>query len=214
MKTRVKCSSSAFSRVLIYSVSLLIAAATVAVPVVRARPSPLDLRSALGLSLVRKPEGGAVDPKALRELINSGDSLTVTDGPDDAIIYSTSNTADLRSLSESLDIEVPEDWSHDMCDGSPAIHILRAGKELVRISYHHGYAIRTSLWSSDAPLKDNGPLLSWFDAHGINGPRSELESARIRARESEQQQARWLAAMPPALHPFRTELMAIGPPGT
>jgi hypothetical protein len=61
--------------------------------------------------------------------------------------------------------------------------------------------VRCDLWDSDAPLADPEPLLRWFDARKIPGPRKEYDEARRLDKEADAAKRKWLAAMPPALKP-------------
>lgn len=148
-----------------------------------------------------------VDIDALHRLISVSDRIVITDGPDSTVMFSSTLAQDVRSFDQALDVAAPARWTHDMCEGSPAIHIYRGDKEIVLITYHHGTAIRTSLWDSDAPLRSNVLLLKWFDDRGIGGPRSEMEFQRRRAEEHSMNASRWVSAIPSPLKPFQSVLL-------
>src|SRR5262249_42311126 len=73
---------------------------------------------------------------------------------------------------------------------------------LATLGYHHGFAIRWNAWKHDAMLKEPDRLLDWMTAHGVPGPRQEVEASWQRAEESALDAERWLAAMPECLRPF------------
>ncbi len=144
-----------------------------------------------------RPTGsGPVVPAKLHELLRSGDALTVTDGYDNAVLYRSQSRQDVLSLSAALLVTEPKRAFHCMCDGSPAIHVSKAQREILSITIHHGTAIRASIWQSDAPLSDSEPLLRWFDSRGIPGPRREVEEEKARYEADKRALDRWLAAIP------------------
>jgi hypothetical protein len=147
----------------------------------------------------RPPGSGPVEPEKLHELLRSGDALTVTDGYEDAVLYRSQSREDVLSLSAALLVTEPKQAFHCMCDGSPAIHVLKAQREILSITIHHGTAIRASIWQSDAPLSDSEPLLRWFDSRGIPGPRREVEEEKARYQADKRALDRWLAAVPGTL---------------
>jgi hypothetical protein len=118
-------------------------------------------------------------------------------------LLDTSDPASLASFRDCFGIvEDPETFGHCMCFGNPHIE-LYAGDELAAtIGYHHGVAIRWDAWKHDAYLKEPERLLNWMSAHGVDGPRREVEEARRRGEEARRQVERWLEAMPDCFRPF------------
>ena len=102
----------------------------------------------------------------------------------------------MDALKISLTVETPQEWSHCMCFGTPAIYLFRADEKLGEITNHHGYSIRCSLWDSGAELSDREKWLNWFDERGINGPRQEVEEMFILDAEIQRNWQNWLAAIP------------------
>jgi len=176
-------------------------------------PSP---RRPFDMDLVPpRPAGsGPVVPEELQRLLRSGDSLTVTGGYREEVLYRSRDRKDLLSLSEALLVGVPKQDFHCMCEGSPAIHVMRGAHELLTLTIHHGRSIRASIWESDAPLTDSEPLLAWFDRRGVAGPRREVEDMKVRSEASARARARWLAAVPgPLRGTSETLLFTYGEPG-
>lgn len=162
-----------------------------------------------------RPAGsGPVVPEDLHRLLRSGDSLTVTDGYREEVLFRSRDRKDLLSLSDALLVGVPKEGFHCMCEGSPAIHVTKGAHGLLTLTIHHGRSIRASIWESDAPLTDSEPLLVWFDSRGIAGPRREVEDMKVRSEASARARARWLAAVPAPLRDTPEALLfTYGDPG-
>jgi len=164
-------------------------------------PIPQPLREPFGPG----PEGfQPVDVEALRARITGADRLVVLSldpAGQEWPAYESSNPQDLAQLAEALRVDPEGGGFRDMCDGQPAIRIYRGKEALGRISFHHGTALRYNRWETDLPITDPEPLLRWFDARGIDGPRKEVEENRVQAEKDRKAAERWLAAMPEALRP-------------
>jgi hypothetical protein len=149
---------------------------------------------------------GSVEPAKLSALIKQANKIVVFEEPveDATVLFSSTNVNDIAEFNKALTVVVPsrEDGFHCMCLGSPAIRLYRGETELALISNHHGLSVRSSLWTSDAMLKDTEKWLRWFDARKLPGPRKEVEDMATRAKEREASYARWLGAMPKPLRPF------------
>src|SRR5205823_14812343 len=119
------------------------------------------------------------------------------------VLLDTSDPASLDAFRGCFAIvEDPASFGHCMCFGNPHIE-LYAGEQLAAtLGYHHGYSIRWNAWRHDAVLREPQRLLDWMTAHGVHGPRREVEEGRRRAEESARQVERWLAATPECLRPF------------
>lgn len=98
--------------------------------------------------------------------------------------------------------EDPATFGHCMCCGDPHVELYAGGQLVATLGYHHGLSIRWSAWKSDAFLKEPELLLDWLSAHGVDGPRREVEAARHRDEESRRNAERWLEATPACLRPF------------
>ena len=118
-------------------------------------------------------------------------------------LLDTSDPASLASFRGCFAIvEDPETFGHCMCFGDPHIELYAGDDLAATIGYHHGVAIRWDAWKHDAWLKEPDRLLDWMSAHGVDGPRREVEEARRRGEESRRQAERWLEAMPDCFRPF------------
>jgi len=105
-------------------------------------------------------------------------------------------------------VEDPETFGHCMCIGEPHLELYVGDKLAATIGYHHGVAIRWDAWKYDARLQEPGQLLDWMSAHGVDGPRREVEEMQRHDEESHRDAEQWLGAMPGCLRPFwgQTEL--------
>ena len=118
-------------------------------------------------------------------------------------LLDTSDPASLASFRGCFAIvEDPETFGHCMCFGDPHLELYVGDEIVARIGYHHGVAIRWDAWKHDAWLKEPDRLLDWMSAHGVDGPRREVEEAVRRGEESRRQAERWLGAMPDCFRPF------------
>jgi hypothetical protein len=124
-----------------------------------------------------------------------------------AVLLDASDPVSLASFRECFAIvEDPDSFGHCMCFGDPHIELYAGDRLAATLGYHHGLAIRWSAWKHDAVLKEPDRLLDWMSAHGVPGPRAEVEAAQRRAEESARQAERWLGAMPECLRPFWGQL--------
>jgi hypothetical protein len=127
-------------------------------------------------------------PLELAQLIDRADKVVVSgdtfsaDNDGSSILFESSNRQDLDALRNALQVERPKGnvvWTC-LCSGYPAIFLYDHGKQIGRITYHHGKTIRChALWASDATIIDVETSLKWFDDRKIPEPRKEYE--RIRA---------------------------------
>lgn len=133
---------------------------------------------------------GNTSPVELAQLIDRADKLVVSgntfsaDNDGSSILFVSVDRKDLDALRYALEVKRPR---KDMvfcclCSGYPAIFLYDHGKQIGRITYHHGKTIRChALWASDATIVDAEPSLKWFDERNIPEPREEHD--RIRAIE-------------------------------
>jgi hypothetical protein len=123
------------------------------------------------------------------------------------VLLDTSDPASLAALRGCFAIvEDPDSFGHCMCFGEPHIELYAGDRLAATLGYHHGFAIRWGAWKHDAQLKEPDRLLDWLSAHGVHGPRAEVEVSQRRAEESARQAERWRAAMPECLRSFWGQL--------
>jgi hypothetical protein len=123
-------------------------------------------------------------------------------------LLDTSDPASLESFRRCFRInEDPATFAHCMCFGDPHFELYVGPRLAATIGYHHGRSIRWPAWKHDAHLLAPDELLNWMSAHGVHGPREEVESMRRRAEQSRLSSERWLAAMPECLASFRARII-------
>jgi hypothetical protein len=147
-----------------------------------------------------KKTSGSVKPAQLTRLIQQADQLVVYAGDmqPDGILYSSSNRKDLDELNTAIEIE-PGGGMVCACIGQPGIRLMRQGKVIGYLLNQSGHAIRSSLWASDAVIKDQEKWLRWFDDRGIAGPRQEVERDIAIEKQARADEDRWLKALPASL---------------
>jgi hypothetical protein len=119
------------------------------------------------------------------------------------VLLDTSDPVSLDSFRGCFAIvEDPDTFGHCMCCGNPHMELYAGDFLTATIGYHHGESIRWRAWNDDAVLKEQDRLLDWMSAHGVDGPRKEVEAAKRRREESVRSAERWLFAMPDCLRPF------------
>ena len=99
-------------------------------------------------------------------------------------------------------VEDPKTFGHCMCFGDPHIELYAGYRLAATIGYHHGKSIRWDAWKHDAQLQEPERLLDWMSAHGVDGPRREVEEASQQREEFRRQSERWLESMPACFRPF------------
>lgn len=114
-------------------------------------------------------QSGNVIPDELAALIDSADEVRVYGGAlgdDQAVdpLYTSRDRADLDALKIALKVEIPSEYEHCLCTGSPAVCLYRNGAKIGQITNHHVKRLRCELWWSDAPIADAHAFLAWFDA--------------------------------------------------
>lgn len=119
------------------------------------------------------------------------------------VLLDTAESAAVAGFRAAVSIvEDPATFGHCMCYGDPAIEVYAGDRLPAAFGYHHGFAIRWEAWKHDAHLREPEKLIEWLSAHGVPGPREEVDAAARRAEENERAAGRWLAAMPECLRPF------------
>jgi hypothetical protein len=150
------------------------------------------------------------DLGALKARIAAADPIVAfgRDGSAQPGRFESHDRRDLESFAAALVLEPPGAPMRDLCEGSPAVDIDAGGARILRITYHHGAVVRANGWRTDIPLADAGPLVAWFEARGIAGPRREVREAE----EADAAVARWYDAMPRALQPLWDDMRDASPP--
>jgi hypothetical protein len=145
-----------------------------------------------------------VVPEDLLGLIERADRLVVRAEPleGSSILFQSAKREDLDALRSALKLRRPEQWSHCLCIGSPAIELYSGAEKIGDFTNIGAVWIRSSLWSSDASVADAETLLRWFDARNLRGPRKEYEDALERERRWSESEKRWFHAMPSSLQPY------------
>jgi hypothetical protein len=119
------------------------------------------------------------------------------------VLLDTSDPASLAAFRDCFAVvEDPSTFGHCMCCGNPHIELYAGDERAATLGYHHGASLRWNAWRSDVFLREPDRLLDWMSAHGVPGPRREVEDAKRRAEESARNAKRWLAATPECLRPF------------
>lgn len=156
-------------------------------------------RSSLGAELSDRP----VDWAQLAAAITGADRIVVHENlsKDAKLLYSSTSGEDIAAFRDAVTIVPPKDGEgfHCMCLGTPAVRLYSGEKEVVLVTNHHGQSIRTSLWTSDARLKDQESWLRWFDARGMKEPRAEVSRANEEAKTFQGWRERWNASMPESI---------------
>jgi hypothetical protein len=174
------------------------------------------LRGICGMALLGFVPASALEPERpvvpteLFTLLEKADKLVVEDQETSKKLFVSSEAQDRAELNDALSIGVPSGWFHCMCEGTPIIRLYQGGKEIGWITNHHGLSIRTSLWTSDAHIRDSEKWLRWFDARKINGPRLEFCAIAESQQKAVLARQKWDAAMPEALRGVRVKTDIIG----
>ncbi|HEU0029849.1 MAG TPA: hypothetical protein VFQ53_04395 [Kofleriaceae bacterium] len=115
-------------------------------------------------------------------------------------LFETTDAAELATLSDALRT-VEGSGAMCLCPGSLHLDIeTRAGSKLVTL--HHGESLRWDGSHGNVPLASPDALMDWLSARGVGFVREEYEEARLRAVESDAEDAKWKAALPASLRPF------------
>jgi hypothetical protein len=154
-----------------------------------------------------------VVPEQLHALILQADRIVVREDPrnDAKVLLDTRRREDIEALNAALKIGVPAESFVCACLGSPELLMFKGEKEIARFTNHHGLAVRTQLWSSDAPIMDTDSFVRWFDERGIHGPQEEVDYSRREQRESQVAADRWERAMPSSVRPLWREIDQLQP---
>jgi hypothetical protein len=122
----------------------------------------------------------------------------------DTVWLELTEPAEVAAFASRLAInDDPARFDHCLCYGDAAIECYADGQEgpVATLGYHHGKLIRWARWKHDAPLADGRELARWLADRGLDLFLQDLDEQDRSAREYQEQQERWLAAMPPCLRP-------------
>lgn len=151
-------------------------------------------------------QSGKVIPDELAALVDAADEVRVYGsalGDDDASpLYTSRERADLDALKVALKVEVPSEYEHCLCSGSPAVCLYRNGAKIGQITNHHAERLRCDLWWSDAPIADVHAFLAWFDARGMPWLREGFERDAQEDRQEQLRKQKWMAAAPAGFFEF------------
>jgi hypothetical protein len=155
------------------------------------------VQATLGLASAQEP----VDPHRVSAVLQAADRVVVVEDEHSSrrVLLDSTDRVGIESLREAL-VVAAEDG---VCACLPTLHIrvYRGVEETASFGYL-GDRLHSSLWSGDAKLANAEALLTWFDAHGIRGPRKEAQERDARVRQSVESERRWVEAMPPPLKPL------------
>lgn len=117
-------------------------------------------------------------------------------------LLDTSDPASLASFRNCFAIvEDPNTFGHCMCLGDPHIELYVGDQLAATFGCHHGFAIRWNAWKHDAYLMEPDRLLDWMSAHGVDGPRREVEEMKRRGEEYRRHADHWREVTPDCFRP-------------
>jgi hypothetical protein len=150
---------------------------------------------------------GPVHIEELLALIAKTDTLVVYTSYRERILYASSHRKDISALREAISIANPDFEFVCLCAPSPEVVLYRRGKVLASIGVLNGGAIHSSLWDSDAFIRDKEKWFKWFDDRNIKSPRKNYERDIAEEEADRVLEERWIAAMPEGLRPIWSKVM-------
>jgi len=140
----------------------------------------------------------------LSNVIGQADKIVVFESEleNAKVLFSSTASKDIAEFNDALAVVPPKDGFKCACIAAPAVRLYRGGTELVLVTNYGGFMVGSSLWGSDAMIKDPEKWLKWFGARNMPRPREEFEESRVRAEKAENAYTRWLAAMPKSIQPL------------
>ncbi len=118
------------------------------------------------------------------------------------LVYRSTSPKDIAEFNAALNVSTPEGEPACACIPSPVIRLYRGKAELVSIEVFGTYAVHTPLRRGDLSINDAEKWLGWFDARKMPRLRKEYEDELARNKQSDEDYARWLAAMPGSIRPL------------
>lgn len=120
----------------------------------------------------------------------------------EAVIYRSTNRKDFDELKSAITLKKRGGPFVCACVDGPEIALLKDGKEIAAVWNHEGTAIGSSVWEGDWENKDPERWLRWFDNRGIKYPREFFNETQAEQRKADEDERRWLNAMPSSLRPL------------
>jgi hypothetical protein len=147
---------------------------------------------------------------ALFALIDRADQMVVySEGfKREFVIYRSSNRKDFEDLKAAITLKPNEGPFVCACVDGPEIAFLKNNKEIAAVWNHEGTAIGSSVWEGDWQTSDPDRWLRWFDVRGMSYARELSEQARSASKKADDDEHRWLKAMPSSLKPLWSKAQA------
>lgn len=127
----------------------------------------------------------------------------------DPLLFETTDTQEIESLIQCIQIDPNGTARFCFCGGSPAFEFYTGFTLTAYISYHHGVRLRwrDGQWPHDGTLTDKSrtQLLNWLADHGITHPKEEYEDDLRREKELQESRAKFRANTPASLLQFFDE---------
>lgn len=157
-----------------------------------------------GLPAVAADKSARQDMAALFVLIDRADEMVVySEGfRRESVIYRSSNRKDFNELKAAITLRPRGGPFVCACVDGPEIALLKSGKEIATIWNHEGTAIGSSVWQGEWNNADPDRWLRWFDARGMTYARAFFKEMHAQESKAEQDERRWLRAMPSSLKPL------------
>ncbi len=118
------------------------------------------------------------------------------------LVYSSTSPKDIAEFNAALNVSTPAGESACACIPSPVIRLYRGKTQLTSIEVFGTYAVHTPLRRGDLFINDAEKWLGWFDARKMPRLRKEYEDELARNKQSDEDYAHWLAAMPGSIRPL------------
>ena len=120
----------------------------------------------------------------------------------ESVLYRSSNRKDFEALKSAISLKRGGGPFVCACVDGPEIALLKKNKEIAAVWNHEGTAIGSSVWGGDWDNTDPNRWLRWFDARGMKEPRSFFKQMHAERSKVDQDERRWLRAMPSSLKPL------------
>lgn len=94
------------------------------------------------------------------------------------IVLRLTDSNDIKTFQELMEIVEPKKPGACMCLGSYAIELYQQGQLGATIGLHHGHSIRYESWNSDAELAKAESLLQFLAERGLRKPLDDLNASQ------------------------------------